>query len=344
MLTEKCAGLFIIVQLVCVSAQIILPRTASADDCAACEQFLKFVPQYSLAENVTLIGAAVIHQDGHQFSVDAELADALRRKVQEDTRIPPQCQNYVKSSIHIGPRITVTASGIAGGQPAGFSMSSDYPKNLMSMFNSMVASYDPCKRPVGAASNTSYVACLAANANKAYQKFTTNLANGTTQQIITRLGKLGTIATASDIALLKAYNAALNSGSIGGLTAWAAGPGKQLSTDQFLTVVQMTGFQMNASYNHPRADHVGAAGKGIITPDQALASMKTNTIFMITGNSGDPGASLADFEIICNDAAITQVKMLAARGFPNSFAISYRSATGGHTDVITQDPNDPLKL
>ncbi|MBI3557268.1 MAG: hypothetical protein HY074_13475 [Deltaproteobacteria bacterium] len=327
--------------------QLAPARSALADDCKACERYLDLVPQYSLAENVVAIGAAALHQEGHAFNVDAQLADKLLQQIQNDKRIPLECRAYVKSSIHIGPRYSVIALGWARDKPPGFSMNTSTASDLMSMFNKMVASYDPCSRPgkdASTAADASYAACLQKNAGGAYNKFSDRLANGTTQQLIGQLGNLGVTATADDVAMLKAYSQALNSGSEAGLLNWAAAAGKKLTTDQFLNVVQMTGWEMNASYNQPRADGVGNAGDGSITVDQALASMRTNTMFMITDGRKDPGGALADFEVICRDAAIVQTRMLEAGGFPNSYAVAYRSASGGHVDVITQDPKDPLKL
>jgi hypothetical protein len=339
-------------RIACFSAALALLTTlalvgtesrALSDDCRACEKYLAFLPQYSLAGSVTAIGTAALHREGAEFDVDAQLADALKRQIAEDTRIPEGCRDWVKSKIHTGPRFSMVASGSVGARgfgakPEQFAMSSDYPARMMGMFNGLVASYNPCASQRG---QSGYTACLQQNAAGSYQKFSNQMANGTTVQIQNQLSGLGYGASAADVGLLKAFTAAINSGSTAGLMAWAKGASKALGTDAFLSAVQMMGYQMNNMYDYNRING-GPDTKGIVTVDQALASMNNGAMFMIQGWK-DP-SMLGDYKVVCRDAAVLQAQVLRAGGFPNSYTVSYWDQTGGHVDVITQDPNDRTKL
>ncbi|MBI3557094.1 MAG: hypothetical protein HY074_12595 [Deltaproteobacteria bacterium] len=328
--------------LVFALLQLIAIQAAKAEECA-CDRYLTFIPEYSLADSVVAAGAAVLHLEGHQFNVDAEVADALIRRIHDDIRIPAECRGYVKSRVHVGPKFSLSLTGGYGGRAPDFSMNGDYTNGLMGAFNGMLANYNPCQRPPAGTPADAYIACIKANSGAAYQKFTQRLANASSGDLVAQLNGYGITVTPADVVLLKAYNDALNSGSAANLIAWSGGAGKKLSVDQFLNVVQMMGWEMNNTYNFDRADKKRGQNKGVKTVDQVLASLKTDTIFMINGRD-DLAGSLGDFEPVCRDAAIMQVQMLRARDMPNSFAVRYNSTGDGHVDVITQDPKDPLKL
>lgn len=321
----------------------LFATAARAENCR-CDRYLELVPQYSLAENVAAIGAAALHQEGRIFSADAEVADALIRKIKDDRRIPAECRDFVASSIHVGSRASVVIDIGVGGAPPGFSMDGSTASNLWNLYAGLISSFNPCSKPDSKASSdviNAYIGCLKTNSPNAFKNATQTLANGNTQSLTSLYNSLGASPTSADIAMLKAYSAALNSGTEAGLKAWASAASKQLTTDQFINVVRAVGYELNNSYSYARANGTGTAGNGIITVDQALASIKTNSMFMINGSS-DVAASIGDFKIVCRDAAVVQVVMLNAGGI-KAHEVGYTDSSGGHTDVNAQDPHDRLK-
>ncbi|MBI3557709.1 MAG: hypothetical protein HY074_15720 [Deltaproteobacteria bacterium] len=315
-------------------------RESRADDCAACDKYLALIPQYSLAEQAANIGTLALHAQGDAPGVDQKLADALVRQLKADTRIAPECLKYVLSKVPAGPPVSVVVTGTLGGAPTLFSQSGDYAGGLMGAFQGMLSHYNPCSN----AKPADYSGCVAANGPAAYQAFSQRLAQASAQDLITELGGYNFTVTAADVTLLKAYGAAINTGSGAALSAWAAGPGKQLSTDQFLNVTQMLGWTMNAYYGNARADGKGPETHGIVSVDQALASIHNNSMYMIMNQSDPAAATLGSFTTICRDAAVVQAQFLQARGFPNSYTVTYFSNTGSHVDVVTQDPANAQKL
>lgn len=313
---------------------------AQAKDCDKCDQYLQFIPQYSLASDIGLIGTTAIHSEGQAFNVDSERADKLIRSIKDDSRIPEECRSYVAGKIHINPRVSIVAEGNYGGKPPGFSMNYDYPAGMNNLYTGMVAANNPCTSQSGQA----YLSCLQANGASSYAAFSQHIAGLSQSQLVSEIqSKYGVTINTNDAAVLQAYNAALNSGSSAGLMSWAKGAGKSLSTDQFLSVVQMVGYQMNTNYNFNRSGNVGTAGQGIVTVDQMLSGLKTSTMYLVSGWN-DPAHSINDYEGVCRDAAVVQAQMLQSGGFKNSFTVTYRDTSGGHVDVITQDPNDRTKL
>lgn len=321
----------------------LLPRLAQSDECVPCEKYSKLAEYYSLADTVVAAGTLVLRRESGQFSADRKIADTLRRKILDDESIPPHCRKFVADKVRVGPRIAASVSVGLGDERPGVKFDGAYPGTLVGIFNRMVAIYNPCKYPDASPTDIAYVACLRQNAQTAYEKLNSRLMNSTMNSLQIELRSYGISATDTDIDLIKAFNTVINTGSREGLLSWSSTVGRKMPEKQFFTVVQMLGRAMLNGYNRNRDKNIDGAGKGIVSIDKALSSIKTNAIFMIDGLSSI-GRPMGDFAVICRDAAVVQTNMLHAAGYKNSYAITYGSLAGMHTDIMTQNRNGELTL
>jgi hypothetical protein len=97
-----------------------------------------------------------------------------------------------------------------------------------------------------------------------------------------------------------------------------------LNFDDKMQIVTKLGGDFSDEYNYDRANGVGADASGIVTIEELLNSVKTNT----------PGG-------ICRDVASAQALMLKEMGVSNAYIISYKTAAGRHANLIAQNPDDP---
>ncbi|MGK5082878.1 hypothetical protein WDW37_06205 [Bdellovibrionota bacterium FG-1] len=132
------------------------------------------------------------------------------------------------------------------------------------------------------------------------------------------------------------------------LLSWVASKKDGLTNDQFLRLVSMVSNRLERDYDEKRAASAFGA-QGAVSGDSLLSAAHRNSMLgdeQIAAHSGlpNPTGDLQDFEGVCRDIAVLQAKMLKARGFKNTFVISWASRLGLHTTVITQDPVRPNQL
>lgn len=236
------------------------PSPAGATECAACDRYRAALRHDSLADEAAAIGMAALAGDGQQFAVDAELVDAVLRQLIEELGIPDECRACVAAAIQANPRFQLVMRAGRGGTAPPFQMSDGRAGKLINAYDQGVALTNPCSalRPPSSTSDA-YVACLAAHSAAAYRGYG-DFITGSDARAIANL--LDPALGDADVAVIQAYHAAINAGSGAGLAAWARSASKTLGTDQFLTVVQMLGWQMNNGYDFDRANDVGNAGLG----------------------------------------------------------------------------------
>ncbi len=96
----------------------------------------------------------------------------------------------------------------------------------------------------------------------------------------------------------------------------------KLTVDQKIDLISKLGGKFSDRYNYNRADVQLNAGGVFIDTEELLNSVQ----------NGNPGG-------ICRDIALAQTQMLKVLGFKNNYVVAYKSLTGFHATVITENPD-----
>ncbi len=274
---------------------------------------------------------------GAQFTSAGSQHEAARARIQASTTIPDSCKKELlndlgRNSFNFSVRGNFGAGatqGVLGKSPTIWPEQWQHAVGIYSAYNGLAASYLQANLPAGC--NTQQ--CIAMKAPGIYQQFSQQF-NNNPQALASQYGY--SIAS-SDNATLQAYQSVI-SGNEANALAFVASSKNTLSKAQFLDVVQMMGQRMGDDYDNNRTITSNPASKGIVTGDQLLTAALNNTE---NGYEGLP----TSYAGVCRDIATLQAKMLQARGFPNSYILTYQlPGLEGHADVVSQDPDSPTTI
>jgi hypothetical protein len=96
----------------------------------------------------------------------------------------------------------------------------------------------------------------------------------------------------------------------------------KLTVDQKIDLISKLGGKFSDRYNYDRADAQLNAGGVYIKTEELLSSVQ----------NGKPGG-------ICRDIALAQTQMLNVLGFKHNYVVAYKTLTGSHATVITENPD-----
>lgn len=333
--------------LVLASLLGFLATPAKAAENCECDHYGDFVAQYQLSTQISDIGVAAIHHEGRAFSVDSELAQAARLRIESDERIPKKCRTYLKSQV--SPRPSILFHYLSARPDKELEVTAARPRQLISNYLFTYQSFNyHCPYPPQNATKervAEYTACQKENAPKEWEEFS-NIFNGSNSDQYMRYAfALGSGPDADrDLAIIKAYHHLVEA-SKGGKKAMLdhIRAGKLgLDPDEVLTLVQMLGKEFSEGYDYDRAEGKGANAKGAVTGDQLMDALRNNMMFRTP--SGYLDGSLKKGAGVCRDMMSFQGEILKAAGFENTVVITYKTRKDAHLTLIAQDPRNPKRM
>ncbi|MGZ6370304.1 MAG: hypothetical protein ACXWPM_06120 [Bdellovibrionota bacterium] len=315
--------------------------TDSSDACF-CKQFEDRIATHTLASDVSDVGAAALHPEGHALQSQKYGDSPYRLKISADELIPERCRSYLVSK-RSAFRPSFVFRGVVGGDAPAFTTGGTDAERLAGIHDGAYAYYNLCPRPATDADQPVYAACMKKNGDLQLQKYSGDIYSGSIEEEMRKLNALGyKNLTMSEAKILKAYNQLLLMGRdekqiISNFEAHKDG----LNEAEFVSLEKLLGYRLHQDYDHVRLAKWTTA-QGGIDGNRLLSSARTNVSLGVGGSlaATDPMAPYADFEGVCRDIASFQAKIARAHGWQNSFVVGFQKTDGVmHATFLTEPTN-----
>ena len=330
----------------------LVPISALAEPDCHCDQYKDLVGFSTLASQVADVGIAALHPEGRAFALSSEEATALRVKIAASKLIPDECKK--KLILKTFQKGAFAARGVfPNNNTPSYSLANT---NAVSDFEFYDAYYNSLLtyawatscQPWSNQSSSKYASCAVPLAKETFTNLQTFF-NQPAQAILNQLTANGiSNISLSDVQIAQAYDHMIAAGSKSALLAYAANNPDGLTNDQFMLAVSVFGYRLAQDYNHALAKS-STLKTSPVTSDQLLQAAQNDTMIgnpFYSSMYKMPDVATPLFETAgeCSDIMTLMGKLLKARGFPNTYTISYAVAETYHTALVTQDPTRPRQI
>ncbi|MCC7441614.1 MAG: hypothetical protein IT285_08275 [Bdellovibrionales bacterium] len=321
-----------------------------------CTRYESLVSVSSLADRVAAVGMRTLSLgDGGAFVSDL----ALERQVVEEARslIPEECHRAVLGERTYG-RLRVIVRQSSESRVWAYTETGNRSLDLLVSYQDVLNLYtdaSACSAPPEGAADaamTAFADCVRNARRAGFNAAQGALRSGNAAGRIGRQARARGMdnpfedVSAEDQRLVRTFSAMMSLDSRESLHAFLGTPQvRALSFDGKVALLSMWGRRAGDSYDNARADDQGEDANGVVPVGDIHNAIRENTARGLYGAGGsDPLYSETDWEGICRDIATSQVGMARAMGIRRTYSVGHDTLTGGHRDVILQDPNNPNRV